>query len=389
MYAPDPESPAFQQLAETRLHQLDYLDATVAANLLPQALQQYVRPRAESNSIAITAPAPILDQVVAALEQLDVVPTQFLLESRVMVFEEGSIDELGVRWAWPGVRAGTFSSDARHGGDAPNRGSAWPWGIEIGYAPGGEFTNGLLAPLEALVVDDRASIIANPRLMAQNGEEAVIQVTTEEYFEVLTQGFYTSSQLEKIESGTTLTIVPTMGDDGRIMLRIEAEVSDVVARGENNLPVVSRRITRNSVWIEDGGTATIAGWSTRANARAAAGAGPRADPAARTAFPLRCRGRFAARSRHFHHSARTRSVRGPHHPQHAQRPGAGRRGQLPDARRDRVAVTMWGGDDVPPRRMRHRGFLSLSMLIAAALIAMLIVSGSIIWMTTGLVLLFR
>ena len=37
------------------------------------------------------------------------------------------------------------------------------------------------------------------------------------------------------------------------------EVSDVVARGENNLPVVTRRQAQGTLRIQDGGTAVIAG----------------------------------------------------------------------------------------------------------------------------------
>src|SRR3546814_18065748 len=37
------------------------------------------------------------------------------------------------------------------------------------------------------------------------------------------------------------------------------EVSDVIARGEQNLPVVSRRIAHSSMQIESGGTAAVAG----------------------------------------------------------------------------------------------------------------------------------
>ena len=257
VYSPDPDSPGFRELSTTKLYQLDYLDATDAANLLSATLQQFVKPRPKSNEIAITAPPQIMEQVVASLDQVDKRPNQFLLESRIVVLEDNDLLDLGVNWSWPSVRAGAYSNDSQHGSNAA--GAAWPWSVEVGYTPGGDFTNGLIAQLNALVTEERANIIATPRLMAQNGEEATIQVTTEEYFEILTQGFYTSSQLEKIESGTTLKIIPSMGEDGRITLKIEAEVSDVVARGENDLPVVSRRITKNSVWVEDGGTATIAG----------------------------------------------------------------------------------------------------------------------------------
>jgi type II secretory pathway component GspD/PulD (secretin) len=61
------------------------------------------------------------------------------------------------------------------------------------------------------------------------------------------------------ESGTILTITPRVSQKYEITLDIKTEVSDVVARGENNLPVVTRRTTHNTLRIRDGGTAVIAG----------------------------------------------------------------------------------------------------------------------------------
>ena len=70
---------------------------------------------------------------------------------------------------------------------------------------------------------------------------------------------YTRFELETIETGTTLTITPRIGDNNEITLEISTEVSDVIARGEDNLPVVTRRTTKNTVRIKDGGTAVVAG----------------------------------------------------------------------------------------------------------------------------------
>lgn len=96
--------------------------------------------------------------------------------------------------------------------------------------------------------------------MAQDGQQAEIKVATEEYFKITSpSAYYVQFQLEKISSGTTLTITPRIGDNNEITLEIITEVSDVTARGEDNLPIVARRTTKNTVRIQDGGTAAIAG----------------------------------------------------------------------------------------------------------------------------------
>ena len=102
-------------------------------------------------------------------------------------------------------------------------------------------------------------MVANPQIVAQDGREALISVRTEEFFEIITQGFVINSQLEQIDTGTLLKITPRIGPDGYITLDLHIEVSNVTARGENNLPVVTRRIVENRVRVADGGTAVVAG----------------------------------------------------------------------------------------------------------------------------------
>ena len=96
--------------------------------------------------------------------------------------------------------------------------------------------------------------------LAQDGHEAEIKVVTEEYFKITQEAYYyTRFELETIETGTILTITPLIGDNNEITLNVAAEVSDVIARGQDNLPVVTRRTTKNTVRVENGGTAVVAG----------------------------------------------------------------------------------------------------------------------------------
>ena len=157
------------------------------------------------------------------------------------------------------MSAGAFTNVEYHGNKRPDVESRWQWGIQVGYTPSKEFTEHLLVTLDFLTENSQATVIANPQLMVQDGEEANIKVTTEEYFNIVTEGFYTRNELEKVESGTTLTITPTIREDGTITLDMQIEVSDVIARGADNLPVVTRREASSTVRVEDGGTAVIAG----------------------------------------------------------------------------------------------------------------------------------
>ena len=105
--------------------------------------------------------------------------------------------------------------------------------------------------------------MASPQVLAQDGRKAEIRVTTEEYFQITDEdaagSVFLRSQLETIETGTILSITPQVGRNGMLTLEMEIEVSDVISRGASNLPVVSRRIAKSTVQIENGGTAAVAG----------------------------------------------------------------------------------------------------------------------------------
>ena len=255
----DPTSPSFPVVSETRLIKLNHIKADAALKLLSTGFSDYVRANPDDNTVAITARPALMERIVSDLKAFDQPRRHVMLDARVVVMERGDLLNLGIQWDWPGISAGTFSDSELHGGGATERVN-WPWGIQIGYTPGQEFTNSLLLTLNLLNQNDDATVVASPQLLAQDGQQAEIKVATEEYFKITEESYYyTRFELETIETGTTLTITPSIGDNNEITLEISTEVSDVIARGEDNLPIVTRRTTKNTVRIEDGGTAAIAG----------------------------------------------------------------------------------------------------------------------------------
>ncbi len=255
----DSESPSFSRLSETRRIKMNYIKAEDAVKMLVEPMQKFASANVTSNTVSATAPAELLERIISDLKLIDQPSRHVMLDARVVAMERGDLLNLGVQWDWPEIRAGTFSDSEHHGGGATER-VDWPWGIQIGYTTGQEFTNSLLLTLNLLAQNDEATVLASPQVLAQDGQEAEIKVVTQEYFKISQEAYYyTRFELETIETGTTLTITPHIGDNNEITLEISAEVSDVIARGEDNLPVVTRRTTKNTVRIEDGGTAAVAG----------------------------------------------------------------------------------------------------------------------------------
>jgi type II secretory pathway component HofQ len=260
----DIESPMFSAVSTTRRLKLSYVKADMAASLLSTHFQKYVQAEPEGNTILVTAPSPLVDRIVEDLKQIDQVPTHVLLDARIVIIERGDLLNLGVEWGWPKIQAGIFSNNAKGGaGVLPDFGGKWPWGVQIGYAPDATFTNSLELALNLLAQNQELRTLAKPQVLAQDGKEAQMKVMTEEYYMLTAQTqttYYQYSEMQEIESGTSLQITPHIGDNNDITLEISVEVSDSIARGsETDLPVVTRRTAQNTVRIKDGGTVALAG----------------------------------------------------------------------------------------------------------------------------------
>lgn len=296
-----PTSPGFMEASETRRVKLSFVDATTAISLLSTGFQQYVQGQGRTSSgaslgtststggtyssgfslsgataprsvagriVIVTAPRPIVERIVADLKKIDKKPNHVFLDARVVVMEKGNLLNMGIEWQWPTVSAGTFRNPPLDLASTTTNvlGGEWPWSMAIGYSSSGAFTNALQMAINLMEENGEARVVANPQVMTQDGKLANFGVIMEEYYMMVPQvgdlgafGF-SRAELEKIESGTRLSITPYIGDSNDINLEVAVELSDSIpqARG-TDLPVVTRRQTMNTVAVRDGGTVALAG----------------------------------------------------------------------------------------------------------------------------------
>ena len=248
---------------------LQYMSASNAVSLLHDAYRPFVKGELNGRIAVITAPPAVLKQIVASLKTIDAKPRQVLLDARIVVMDKSNLLNLGIEWGWPTLQAGAFRNVptlALGAGTTSYRGS-WPWGAQIGFSPDGTFTNALNMTLNLMEENGQAQIIANPQVLAQDGEQATMYVIKEEYFMLTapTQAgnqVFAQTELAEIQSGTKLDIIPYISDNNDITMIIAVELSDSIPRGpESELPVVTRRTAQNTVTVHDGGTVAIAGLS--------------------------------------------------------------------------------------------------------------------------------
>jgi len=258
----DPTQAAFPAVSETRCMRMSYLRGDEAAALVSSAFQNYIK--ADPNTICVTAPTTLMNRIVADLKQIDRPPRHVMLDARIVVMERGDLLNLGIEWGWPTIRAGVFGSDHRMGGEPESQfHGQWPWGVQIGYTPDATFTDSLLLTLNLLAENEEAKVLASPQVLAQDGKRAQIRVMREEYYMMTAPTYmymYSRAELEKIESGTVLTITPRIGDNNDITLELSVELSDSIPSARvSDLPLVTRRTANNTVRVKDGGTVALAG----------------------------------------------------------------------------------------------------------------------------------
>jgi type II secretory pathway component GspD/PulD (secretin) len=264
------DSGSFPRISETRQVRLNYISPTPASLLLSTAFQPYVQAELDPNShlVTVTAPPEIADRIVEELKAIDIRPRHVLLDARIVAMERGDLLNIGIKWGMPTLEAGFHGSSYLRGTPAPDAAvpvGSWPWGVTLGFSFDQTFTNALTAALNFLEENSEADIIANPKLVGQDGKRSRLGVVTEERFALTPQisnqaQYYYQTQFETITSGTSLEITPRIGDNNDITLEMSIEVSDSVPRGRgNDLPVVTRRTAQSAVVLRDGGTAVVAG----------------------------------------------------------------------------------------------------------------------------------
>ncbi|MEI7837809.1 MAG: secretin N-terminal domain-containing protein, partial [Planctomycetota bacterium] len=174
IYSPEIKSPVFRQVSQGQMIRLNYVEAETVLKLLSPSYRDFVQAVPKGNEVFVTAPEALMARIEADIRQMDKAPGHVMLEARVVVLAQNDLRSLGVKWDWPKIQVGAFSNSDTHGGAA---GPSWPWGIQVGYTPGKEFTNSLLLTLNLLSQNEGATVVSSPQIMAQDGKEAQIKIS--------------------------------------------------------------------------------------------------------------------------------------------------------------------------------------------------------------------
>ena len=211
-----------------------------------------------NNALLIMATAQQYRQVAAALEDLDIVPLQVLIEATIAEVTLTGDLSLGLEWFFKnrlGERSGEAQLDLGAAGLVP----------AIGFSYALRSVADVRLVLNALASDSKLNIVSSPSLMVLNNQTATIQVgdqvpiTTQQQQATAT----TSTVVNNIEfrdTGVLLTVTPRVNAGGLVIMELEQEVSDVAPGSAGSLtPTIQQRKISSTIAVQSGETVVLGG----------------------------------------------------------------------------------------------------------------------------------
>ncbi|MCC6317242.1 MAG: type II secretion system protein GspD [Gemmatimonadaceae bacterium] len=216
-----------------------------------------IMPDPRANSLLVRATRSDFELIEAAVRELDVRPLQVLIELLIAEVRRDRSLSFGVESTLPKQNlpsSGTSISASTTGlglGDFVLR------LMEIGGV-------NVDATLRAAASRGDVTIVSRPVVITANNQPAQILVGSQRPFVQVSRALPTDSPLrdqvvQYKEVGTKLSVLPTISDDGYVMLEVTQEVNAATAETQFDAPVISTRHVQTRLLVRNGQTVALGG----------------------------------------------------------------------------------------------------------------------------------
>ncbi len=207
-----------------------------------------------TNSLLIQDTAEKIDEVRALIKTLDVPVRQVMIESRIVTASDNFTRELGVNF---GVANTDNSADQTLTTDftvsVPAAQTAGTLGLALAKIPLGAKLD---LELSAAQVEDRAEVVASPRIITSNKNRARIEQGVEIPYQEKTSSGATNTSFKK--AVLSLEVTPHITKDERINMELVVN-RDSVGTVFNGIPSIDTREVETQVLVENGQTIVLGG----------------------------------------------------------------------------------------------------------------------------------
>jgi general secretion pathway protein D len=218
-------------------------------------------PDPRANSLLIRSSRSDFDLITAAVQALDIRPLQVLIELLIAEVRHDRSLSFGVETSLPkqnipGSKTSISGSTAGVGlGDFVLK------LMEIGGLD-------VDATLRAAATRGDVSIVSRPVVITANNQPAEILVGSQRPFVQVSRTLPTDSPLrdqvvQYKDVGTKLSVLPTISDDGYVMLEVTQEVNAATTETQFDAPIISTRFVKTRLLIKDGQTVALGGLTDR------------------------------------------------------------------------------------------------------------------------------
>lgn len=214
-------------------------------------------PDEANNSLIISATPGEIRRIRQVLAEIDRLPSQILLEATIAEVTLNDDLKFGLRWFFEKGASEFRLTDSALGAIAP----VFPGFSYFVNAPNARVV------LNALQDVTDVNVVSSPSLMVLNNKKAVLQIgdevpiATQSAVSVLTPDAPIVNSIAFRNTGVLLTLIPRVSEDGRVLLEIEQEVSDVKTTTSSNIdsPTIQQRRIKTTVAVQNGGSVMLAG----------------------------------------------------------------------------------------------------------------------------------
>ncbi|MFH1093920.1 MAG: secretin N-terminal domain-containing protein [Candidatus Omnitrophota bacterium] len=255
-----------------------------------------------ANQVVVQALPMRMEEIEKLIKILDKKTLEVLLDAKIVKVSLGNASNAGVRWeglfdlaessngGMTYIGSTPFSTVGSSSDDWQSRKSTLQ---EVGYVgsyPASGTTSNYAASnpaiglenlnigvigandfnvvLNYLTTENEAKILSNPKIAVVNNTEARIHVGAREAYvtTTTTTGQSTSTiseQVNFIDIGLQMDVIPTINEDGFVSLKLKAEVSSVISTlitpSNNRIPIVDTSVAETTVLVKEGATIVIGG----------------------------------------------------------------------------------------------------------------------------------
>lgn len=263
---------------DTQVVKLQYADAKSVETQLQAKLDAKavgaIFGDARSNQLVVSAYPGRMAEILPVIRSLDAQTKAVLIETRILQLTLNPKFDYGIDWEKTFTKSAINKELARnidiHGSFpiSTSVSSSTSLGTVARFLTGNISDDEVLLEIKALKQVSDTKVLANPRLMVLDRQEAKINIGDRIPYVVTTStgsgsSVTVSEEINFIDVGIQVTVTPTLNEKGYVTMKIRPEISSrtgtLTTSQKNEIPLVNTTYVESTVVVKDGNTVILGG----------------------------------------------------------------------------------------------------------------------------------